>query len=143
MIGAQALLSLGTLDQRPRRGKLPVRLTLPAALFTVCSNAHAAVPISLVVFGGMHANQGIGGVIGTFDLGAILMFLFLVTGHPVADRRAAALRPALARTHPGRGVQGAPKRGLRVRGTRSEAGRASTLSWRGLLQSRTKLSPRI
>ena len=60
--------------------ELLFRLALPAAIFAVCGNALAAVLVSLVVFGGMHAYQGVGGVIGTFVFGAVLMFLCLATG---------------------------------------------------------------
>jgi membrane protease YdiL (CAAX protease family) len=81
--------------------ELLFRLALPAALFAVCGNALAAVLVSLVVFGGMHAYQGIGGVIGTLVFGAILMFVFLATGsilwailaHALFDLRSLVLIP--------------------------------------------------
>jgi membrane protease YdiL (CAAX protease family) len=81
--------------------ELLFRLALPAALFAVCGNALAAVLVSLVVFGGMHAYQGVGGVIGTLVFGAILMFVFLATGsilwailaHALFDLRSLVLIP--------------------------------------------------
>jgi membrane protease YdiL (CAAX protease family) len=81
--------------------ELLFRLALPAALFAVCGNALAAVLVSLLVFGGMHAYQGIGGVIGSFVFGALLMFLFLATGsilwpilaHALFDLRSLVLIP--------------------------------------------------
>lgn len=81
--------------------ELLFRLALPAALFAVCGNALAAVLVSLLVFGGMHAYQGVGGVIGTLVFGAALMFLFLATGsilwailaHALFDLRSLVLIP--------------------------------------------------
>ncbi|MCC7128513.1 MAG: CPBP family intramembrane metalloprotease, partial [Microbacteriaceae bacterium] len=64
-------------------------------------NALVAVIASIVIFGAMHAYQGIGGIIGTTIFGAIMMFIFLATGtilwpillHAVFDLRSLVLIP--------------------------------------------------
>lgn len=81
--------------------ELLFRLALPAALFAVIGDALIAVVLSLVVFGGMHAYQGLAGVLGTFVFGAVLMLLFLATGtilwpivaHVLFDLRSLVLIP--------------------------------------------------
>lgn len=81
--------------------ELLFRLALPAALFAVTGNALVAVVVSLIVFGAMHAYQGIGGVLGTLVFGAVLMALFLATGsilwpivvHVLFDLRSLVLIP--------------------------------------------------
>lgn len=81
--------------------ELLFRLALPAALFAVCGNALVAVLASVLIFGGMHAYQGVGGVIGTLVFGAVLMFVYLATGsilwpilaHAIFDLRSLVLIP--------------------------------------------------
>ncbi len=81
--------------------ELLFRLALPALIFGVFGNALLAVSVSLVVFGLLHAYQGVGGVIGSFVLGVILMAVFLLTGnilwpilvHAVFDLRSLVLIP--------------------------------------------------
>lgn len=81
--------------------ELLFRLALPAAIFAVCGNALVAVVLSVLVFGALHAYQGIGGVIGTLVFGAVLMFVFLATGsilwpilaHALFDLRSLVLIP--------------------------------------------------
>jgi membrane protease YdiL (CAAX protease family) len=88
--------------------ELLFRLALPAAFFAVCGNALVAVILSVVVFGALHAYQGIGGVVGTLVFGAVMMLLFLATGsilwpilaHAIFDLRSLVLIPvAVYRVH--------------------------------------------
>lgn len=81
--------------------ELLFRLALPATLFAVWPNAVFAVVTSLVVFGVMHAYQGLAGVLGTLVFGAIMMAVFLLTGsivwaivlHALFDLRSLVLIP--------------------------------------------------
>ncbi len=81
--------------------ELLFRLALPTAIFAISGNALVAVIASVLIFGAMHAYQGIGGIIGTTIFGAIMMFLFLSTGtilwpillHAVFDLRSLVLIP--------------------------------------------------
>lgn len=60
--------------------ELMMRLALPALIDAVTGSAVAAVAGSIVVFGALHAYQGVAGVIGTTIVGALMMFLYAVTG---------------------------------------------------------------
>ena len=60
--------------------ELMMRLALPTLIFAVTGSAVAAVAGSIVVFGALHAYQGVAGVIGTTIVGALMMFLYAVTG---------------------------------------------------------------
>lgn len=81
--------------------ELLFRLALPATLFAVWPNAAFAVVTSLVVFGVMHAYQGVAGVLGTLVFGVIMMGVFLLTGsivwaivlHTLFDLRSLVLIP--------------------------------------------------
>ncbi len=81
--------------------ELLFRLALPATLFAVWPSAVFAVVTSLVVFGVMHAYQGLAGVLGTLVFGAIMMAVFLLTGsivwaivlHALFDLRSLVLIP--------------------------------------------------
>ncbi|HRP99687.1 MAG TPA: CPBP family intramembrane metalloprotease, partial [Terrimesophilobacter sp.] len=81
--------------------ELLFRLALPALLFAVWPNAVFAVVVSLVLFAGMHAYQGLGGVLGTLVFGALMMAVFLLTGsilwpiilHALFDLRSLVLIP--------------------------------------------------
>ena len=81
--------------------ELLFRLALPATLFALWPDALFAVLVSLVVFGVMHAYQGVAGVLGTFVFGALMMGVFLLTGsivwaivlHALFDLRSLVLIP--------------------------------------------------
>lgn len=81
--------------------ELLFRLAMPVLIFALVDNAVTAIAVSLVLFGLMHAYQGVGGVIGSFILGVILMAVFLGTGniawpiivHAVFDLRSLVLIP--------------------------------------------------
>ncbi|WP_111718956.1 CPBP family intramembrane glutamic endopeptidase [Homoserinimonas sp. OAct 916] len=81
--------------------ELLFRLAMPVLIFAVFGNALIAIVVSLILFGLMHAYQGVGGVIGAFVLGVVLMALFLATGsivwpiilHAVFDLRSLVLIP--------------------------------------------------
>lgn len=79
------------------------RLAMPALIFGVFGNALLAVVVSLVVFGLLHAYQGVWGIVGSFVLGVLLMALFLLTGnivwpiiaHAIFDLRSLVLIPVV------------------------------------------------
>ncbi len=83
--------------------ELLFRLALPALIFGVFGNALLAISVSLVVFGLLHAYQGVGGVIGSFVIGVVLMAVFLATGnilwailvHALFDLRSLVLIPVV------------------------------------------------
>lgn len=83
--------------------ELLFRLALPTLIFGVLGNALVAIVASLVIFGLLHAYQGVWGVVGTFVLGAVFMVLFLATGsivwpivvHTVFDLRSLVLIPVV------------------------------------------------
>lgn len=85
--------------------ELLFRLALPVALFAVVGDSVVAVLVSLVVFGLMHAYQGVAGVLGTFVFGALMMGVFLVSGsivwamllHALFDLRSLVLIPVVVR----------------------------------------------
>lgn len=83
--------------------ELLFRLAMPALVFGVFGNALLAIIASLVVFGLLHAYQGVWGIVGSFVLGVLLMALFLLTGsilwpiiaHAVFDLRSLVLIPVV------------------------------------------------
>ncbi|MBN9152193.1 MAG: CPBP family intramembrane metalloprotease [Micrococcales bacterium] len=83
--------------------ELLFRLAMPALIFGVFGNALLAISVSLVVFGALHAYQGVGGVIGSFVIGVVLMAVFLATGnilwailvHALFDLRSLVLIPVV------------------------------------------------
>jgi membrane protease YdiL (CAAX protease family) len=83
--------------------ELLFRLALPALIFGVFGDALLAISVSLVVFGVLHAYQGVGGVIGSFLIGVVLMAVFLATGsivwailvHAVFNLRSLVLIPVV------------------------------------------------
>lgn len=83
--------------------ELLFRLAIPTLIFAVLGNALLAIIVSLIIFGLLHAYQGVSGVIGSFVLGVILMAVFLVTGnivwpiivHAVFDLRSLVLIPVV------------------------------------------------
>lgn len=83
--------------------ELLFRLALPALIFGVFGDALLAISVSLVVFGALHAYQGVGGVIGSFLIGVVLMAVFLAAGsivwailvHAVFNLRSLVLIPVV------------------------------------------------
>lgn len=81
--------------------ELLFRLAMPTLIFAVFGNALLAILASLVIFGLLHAYQGLAGIIGSTVLGVILMAVFLTTGnivwpiivHAVFDLRSLVLIP--------------------------------------------------
>lgn len=96
-LGWGALLSLnaGLVEE------LMFRLALPALVFGVTGNAVVAVVAALVVFGALHAYQGVTGVVVTMIVGGLFMALYLATGsivvamvaHALVDLRSFVLIP--------------------------------------------------
>lgn len=82
--------------------ELAFRLAIPAVLYGASGNAVLAVAVSVVLFGVLHAYQGVTGVIGATLIGAVMMALFVVSGtillpvllHAVIDLRSLVLIPA-------------------------------------------------
>jgi membrane protease YdiL (CAAX protease family) len=83
--------------------ELLFRRAMPALIFGVFGNSLLAVVVSLVVFGLLHAYQGVWGILGSFLIGVLLMALFLLTGnivwpiiaHAVFDLRSLVLIPVV------------------------------------------------
>jgi len=55
------------------------RLLMPFAWFAITGNALIALSVSVVLFGLVHAYQGIVGVLATMAIGALLTFVYLAT----------------------------------------------------------------
>ncbi len=83
--------------------ELMFRLAMPVLIYAVFDNALIAIIVSLLIFGLLHAYQGVAGVIGSFLIGVILMAIFLATGnivwpiivHAVFDLRSLILIPVV------------------------------------------------
>jgi len=83
--------------------ELLFRLGMPAVIFGFSSNAVLAVVVSVLVFGLLHAYQGIPGIVGTMIIGAVLMALYLASGnilvpmiaHALFDLRSLVLIPVV------------------------------------------------
>ncbi|MFZ2964813.1 MAG: CPBP family intramembrane glutamic endopeptidase [Rhodoglobus sp.] len=75
-LGLGALLSVnaGIVEE------LVFRLGLPALLFGATGSALAAVFGSVLLFGALHAYQGVAGVVGTTLIGAVFMAAYLLSG---------------------------------------------------------------
>lgn len=96
-LGLGALLSVnaGIVEE------LVFRLGLPALLFGATGSALAAVLGSVVLFGVLHAYQGVAGVVGTTLIGAVFMAAYLLGGsilvpivlHALFDLRSMVLIP--------------------------------------------------
>jgi membrane protease YdiL (CAAX protease family) len=77
------------------------RLLMPLAWFALTGNASAALMISAVLFGLVHAYQGIVGVLATMAVGALLTFVYLASQqiwlaillHALIDLRALVAMP--------------------------------------------------
>lgn len=84
------------------------RLALPALIYGASGSAVAAVLASVLLFGALHAYQGIPGIVGTTIIGAIMMLLYAVSGtilvpmivHALFDLRTLVVIPvAVYRVH--------------------------------------------
>ena len=81
--------------------ELLFRLALPALVFGATGNAVIAIVAPLLLFGLLHAYQGVAGVIGTAIVGGIMMAIYLWTGsivwpiilHALFDLRTLVLLP--------------------------------------------------
>lgn len=77
------------------------RFAMPALIFAFTGNALLAVILSVLIFGALHAYQGIAGVVGTTVIGALFMAIYLATGnilvvivlHALVDLRSLILIP--------------------------------------------------
>ncbi len=95
-LGAVLSLNAGIVEE------LLFRLAMPALIFGASGSATAAVVGSLVVFGALHAYQGLAGVVGTFFVGAAFMLAYAISGsillamvlHALVDLRTLVLIPA-------------------------------------------------
>ncbi len=56
------------------------RLAVPALVFGASGSAIAAVVVSLLLFGALHAYQGVTGIVATTIVGALMMLLYAVSG---------------------------------------------------------------
>lgn len=82
--------------------ELMFRLAMPALVYGASGSAIAAVVLSVLLFGALHAYQGITGIIGTTLIGAFLFFTYIATGsilvpivlHVLFDLRSLVLIPA-------------------------------------------------
>ncbi len=83
--------------------ELLFRLAVPALAYAVIGNALVAVIVSVLLFGALHAYQGLPGMIASTLIGAILMVLYLATGtiivpivaHALFDLRSLVLIPVV------------------------------------------------
>jgi membrane protease YdiL (CAAX protease family) len=81
--------------------ELAFRLAIPALLYGATASAEAAVIGSVLLFGALHAYQGVAGVIGTAVIGTVFMASYLVSGtilvpivlHALFDLRTMVLIP--------------------------------------------------
>ena len=73
-LGALLSLNAGILEE------LVFRLAVPALIYAATGNALVALIVSTLLFGALHAYQGLFGVLGTALIGAFFMLLYIVTG---------------------------------------------------------------
>lgn len=73
-IGALLSLNAGLVEE------LLFRLAMPAMLLAASGSVVLAVAASVLVFGGLHAYQGLSGIIGTTIVGAVMMAVLALTG---------------------------------------------------------------
>jgi membrane protease YdiL (CAAX protease family) len=73
-LGAVLSVNAGAFEE------LVFRLGIPALLFGASGSALTAVAGSVLLFGALHAYQGVAGVIGTTLIGAVFMASYLLTG---------------------------------------------------------------
>lgn len=96
-LGAALSINAGIVEE------LLFRFALPAALFGATGSSVVAVVGSVLLFGLLHAYQGVGGVVATSIVGGLLMLLFIGTGsivaaivvHALFDLRSLVLIPVL------------------------------------------------
>lgn len=94
-LGAVLSVNAGVFEE------LVFRLGIPALLFGASGSALVAVVGSVLLFGALHAYQGVAGVIGTTLIGAVFMASYLLTGsilvpivlHTLFDLRSLVLIP--------------------------------------------------
>lgn len=95
--GAALSINAGIVEE------LLFRLSMPALIFAFTGSSVAAVVVSLIVFGALHAYQGIAGVIGATVVGALLMAGFItsqsivvaIVVHALFDLRSLVLIPVI------------------------------------------------
>jgi membrane protease YdiL (CAAX protease family) len=96
-LGALLSLNAGVVEE------LVFRLAVPALIYGAFGSAGAALLVSVLLFGALHAYQGTVGVIGTMLVGALLMALYVATGtilvpivaHLLIDLRSFVLIPLI------------------------------------------------
>jgi membrane protease YdiL (CAAX protease family) len=94
-IGAVMSVNAGVVEE------LLFRLGMPALIFGATGSAVAAIVASLLLFGALHAYQGIWGVVGTMVVGGLFLLAYVVTGtilwpivlHALFDLRSLVLIP--------------------------------------------------
>jgi len=73
-LGALLSLNAGLVEE------LLFRLAVPALLYGAFGNPLFALIASALLFGGLHAYQGVSGILGTTLIGAVLLVLYVATG---------------------------------------------------------------
>ena len=74
-IGALMSLNAGVVEE------LLFRLALPALLYGAFGSSLFALIVSVLLFGGLHAYQGVSGILATVLIGAVLLALYVATGN--------------------------------------------------------------
>jgi len=95
--GAALSINAGVVEE------LLFRLAMPAVIFGFTGNVIVAVVVSVVIFGVLHAYQGLAGVIGTMIIGMVFMALYLVSQnilvpivvHALVDLRSLVVIPVI------------------------------------------------
>ncbi|CAN5132766.1 hypothetical protein BH11ACT2_BH11ACT2_13450 [soil metagenome] len=95
--GAALSVNAGVVEE------LLFRLAMPALIFGFTHNVVIAVVASVLVFGALHAYQGVAGVVGATLIGAVLMAVYLGTEnivvaivvHALFDLRSLVLIPVI------------------------------------------------
>lgn len=96
-LGALISLNAGVVEE------LLFRLAVPALLYGAFGSAWAALVVSVLLFGALHAYQGPVGIFGTTLVGAFLLLLYVATGtilvpvivHVLIDLRSFVLIPVI------------------------------------------------
>jgi membrane protease YdiL (CAAX protease family) len=100
--GALLSINAGVVEE------LLFRLAMPALLFGVTGNALVSCSISVIVFGLLHAYQGLPGMIGATIIGAVFTVIYILSGtilvpivvHALFDLRSLVLIPiVIKRVH--------------------------------------------
>jgi membrane protease YdiL (CAAX protease family) len=74
-LGALMSLNAGVVEE------LLFRLAMPALLYGAFGSSLFALIVSVLLFGGLHAYQGAGGILATVVIGAVLLALYIATGN--------------------------------------------------------------